>query len=735
MNKTIIVSNRLPLQVNIEDGQLKVTPSVGGLATGLKSVHKDGNGIWIGWSGMTDEELNPELEKKVAEAVQKEKCVAVNLTKNDLDLYYYGFSNRTLWPLFHYFIEYTEYSPESWEAYKQVNQKFADKVIEHAEEGDNVWIQDYQLLLVPAMVKEKKPDISIGFFNHIPFPSYEIFRTFPKRKELLEGMLGADLIGFHTYDYERHFLSSVKRILSLDVNFNRVTYNNRIIKVDSFPMGIDFEKFEQAARDHDKMDENHKSEIQKRLDQHLQNEDGIKMILSIDRMDYTKGIPNRIKAFEYFLKKYPQFQEKIRLIMLAVPSRSQVPQYQKLKQETDELVGRINGEYSTVSWTPIWYFYRALPFDNLIDLYTSSDVALITPVRDGMNLVAKEYIATRTRKDGVLVLSEMTGASKELNEALLINPFNFEEIADSIKQALEMPKPEQKQRMQALQERVSRYGVKKWANEFMNSLNQVHKVYNTIDAKRVDANDIQQFKTQIQSDTHKLVFLDYDGTLVNFTNNPQDAKPDEELYTLLEQLNAIDKLKLVIISGRDKKTLHQWFGHTPYTLVSDHGVSMRLENESWKTMERLKTDWMEDVLPVLETFVDRTPGTLVEQKKYSLAWHYRNTDVELAQKRLVEIRTVLTSFISNTDLTLLEGNKVIEIKSSKVNKGQACSKLVDHFPSDCVFAFGDDWTDEFMFEELPEHAQTIKIGVRKTKAKYYINNVAEVRSLLKSLAE
>ncbi|MBZ9628959.1 bifunctional alpha,alpha-trehalose-phosphate synthase (UDP-forming)/trehalose-phosphatase [Psychroflexus sp. CAK1W] len=735
MNKTIIVSNRLPLQVRIENDQIEVTPSVGGLATGLKSVHKEGNGLWVGWSGITEEELTPELETKISKAVTKAQCVSVNLTQRDLDHYYYGFSNRTLWPLFHYFIEYTEYNPESWEVYKSVNQKFADKVLEQVEEGDNIWIQDYQLLLVPGMVKAKRPDISIGFFNHIPFPSYEIFRTFPKRKELLEGMLGADLIGFHTYDYERHFLSSVKRILSLDVSFNKITYQNRIIKVDSFPMGIDYEKFENAALDHDKMAESEKSEIQKRLDQHLQNEEGIKMILSIDRMDYTKGIPNRIKAFEYFLRKYPQFQEKIRLIMLAVPSRSQVPQYQRLKQETDELVGRINGEYSTVSWTPIWYFYRALPFENLIDLYTSSDVALITPVRDGMNLVAKEYVATRTRKDGVLVLSEMAGASIEMNEALLINPFNFEEIADSIKQALEMPKAEQKQRMQALQNRVSRYSVKKWANEFMNSLDQVHKVYNVIEAEKVDKNVKALFIEKLRSDEKKIMFLDYDGTLVNFTNNPQDAKPDKELFSILENLHVIEHLKLVLISGRDKKTLNKWFGHTPYTLVSDHGVSMRIENEEWKTTERLKTDWMDDILPVLETFVDRTPGTLVEKKKYSLAWHYRNTDIELAEKRLVEIKTVLTSFISNTDLTLLEGNKVIEIKSSKVNKGRACSSLLNQFPSEHVFAFGDDWTDEFMFEELPERSETVKIGVQKTKARYYVKTVEEVRAFLKALAE
>lgn len=725
----------MPLQIERNDDEIKVKPSVGGLATGMKSVHKDSNGIWIGWSGLTDEELNPEIEKKVNQAISKEQCVAVGLNQQDIDLYYYGFSNRTLWPLFHYFIEYTEFDHKSWETYRRVNEKFAKVVLEQAEDGDKIWIHDYQLLLLPALVKAEKPNLSIGFFNHIPFPSYEIFRTFPKRKEILEGMLGADLIGFHTYDYERHFLSSVKRILNLDVSFNKITHDHRIIKVDSFPMGIDYDKFKSAALKHNEQKPDEKTEIQKRLDQHLQHSSDVKMILSIDRLDYTKGIPNRIRAFEYFLNKYPEFKEKIRLIMLAVPSRSQVPQYQKLKRETDELVGRINGEFSTVSWTPIWYFFRTMPFENLIDLYTSSDVALITPVRDGMNLVAKEYVATRTNEDGVLVLSEMAGASKEMNEALLINPFNFEEIADTIKQALEMPKAEQKSRMQTLQKRVSRYSVEKWASEFMNSLKQVHNISNFIEAEKISDNHIQDFQKIIQSQDSKLMFLDYDGTLVNFTKKPEDAKPDVALFELLDRLDAQPNLDIVIISGRDKETLGTWFADKNYTLISDHGVAIRNKNKEWQILERLNTDWMENVLPVLETFVDRTPGTLVEQKKYSLAWHYRNADLELAQKRKVEINTVLTSFISNTDLTLLKGNKVIEIKSSKVNKGRACSHVLNQKKYDHIFALGDDWTDEFMFEELPQKAHTIKVGLKKTKAKYYLNKTDAVRTFLTSLLE
>jgi len=453
MSKTIIISNRLPLKIALEDDKLRVTPSVGGLATGLKSFHKDGDSIWIGWSGLTEEEIPDHLEEEVKEKAKAEDCIAVNLTEEEVDGFYYGFSNRTIWPLFHYFMEFTEAEHSSWEIYKQVNIKYAKEVLKHYEAGDRVWVHDYQLLLVPKLIRDEEPEAIIGFFNHIPFPSYEVFRTLPWRESVLEGMLGADLIGFHTYDYERHFLSSVTRILRHKVDFNEVTLPERIVKVDSFPMGIDYKKFEDAALNHFRGTEDEQSELQRRLDLHLEATPDAKLILSIDRLDYTKGIANRIRAFEYFLDKYPEFIEKVRLVMLAVPSRSNVPQYQRLKREIDELVGRINGKFSTVSWTPIWYFYRSMPFDNLIDLYTSCDVALLTPIRDGMNLVAKEYIATRTDHTGVLILSEMAGAAHEMNEALIINPNNFEQIALTLKQAIEMPKEEQIERNKTLQKK------------------------------------------------------------------------------------------------------------------------------------------------------------------------------------------------------------------------------------------------------------------------------------------
>ncbi|NHN25673.1 bifunctional alpha,alpha-trehalose-phosphate synthase (UDP-forming)/trehalose-phosphatase [Flavobacterium jejuense] len=730
MSKNIIVSNRLPVQIVLENEKLAVFPSVGGLATGMKSVHADGDGIWIGWSGLEETQLTQKNKENVEKALLKEKCIPVPLTQDNIDDFYLGFSNKTLWPLFHYFTEYTSFENSQWLSYKEVNEKFAKVVLDNSEDGDTIWIHDYQLLLLPELVKEHRPNSKIGFFLHIPYPSFEIFRIFPWREQLLKGMLGADLIGFHTYDYERHFLSSVKRILRLEVNFNQIIYDDRVIKVDSFPMGIDYDKFYNASKLKNENTQAEKSDLQIRLEEHHKSASGTKLILSIDRLDYTKGIPNRIKAFEYFLNQYPEYKEKVRLIMLAVPSRSNVPQYKRLKRETDELVGRINGKFSTVNWTPIWYFYRSFPFENLIDLYTSSDVALITPLRDGMNLVAKEYVATRTNQDGVLILSEMAGASKEMNEAIIINPNNFEQFSNAIKQALEMSEEEQNSRMKILQKRLKRYNVEKWASEFMKSLSNTNKNQKTVQAtffsKNEKENEIKKFKKA----KNRLILLDYDGTLSSFKDNPKEASPDNELYELLDKISSQKNTTLSLISGRDKETFHNWFPNKKYTLITDHGVWLKKPEQEWEELAILKNEWMESILPVLENFADNTPGTFVEKKEYSLAWHYRKADPELAETRTLEVNTVLSSLIANHDLSILNGNKVIEIKNSSVNKGKASTHLLINTDYDYILAIGDDYTDEFMFEELPDYATTIKVGFQKTKAKYYIKDTEKVRAFL-----
>lgn len=735
MSKTIILSNRLPLQINIENNELNVTPSVGGLATGLKSFHRDGDSIWIGWSGLTKEEIPDNLLDDVNKEARKEACIAVNFTNAEIDGFYYGFSNRSIWPLFHYFMEYTEWEADQWDTYKRVNQKYANAVVENYKEGDTIWVHDYQLLLVPNMIREKEPNAIIGFFNHIPFPSYEVFRTIPWREEILKGMLGANLVGFHTYDYERHFLSSVSRILRHQVDFNEVSLPNRLVKVDSFPMGIDYEKFENAALAHAKRSAEKASELQQRLNHHLSKAPDSKLILSIDRLDYTKGIANRLRAFEYFLEKYPEYIEKIRLVMLAVPSRSNVPQYQILKKEIDELVGRINGKFATVNWIPIWYFYRSMPFENLIDLYTSCNIALLTPIRDGMNLVAKEYIATRTDRTGVLILSEMAGSSEEMYEALIINPNNFNQIADTIHQAIQMPKDEQIRRNTFLQKRLKRYNVEKWAQDFMKALQKTCENKPAYEALPISMEEEEKFFTRFKKAQNRVFFLDYDGTLVNFVDKPEDAIPDQKLLELITTLTKLKRTKVVLISGRDKETLGTWWKEVPVELIAEHGVWMRKIGKNWQLNEKVQNDWMEMVRPVIETFCDRTPGTFIEEKNYSLAWHYRKADPDLGEKRANELSNVLKQLTSNHGLSVLEGNKVLEIKSSGVNKGKAAGKLLLRKNFDFIFAIGDDWTDEFLFKELPDSAITVKVGLKKTAATYFVHETERVRNLLKKFIE
>ncbi|WP_031429162.1 bifunctional alpha,alpha-trehalose-phosphate synthase (UDP-forming)/trehalose-phosphatase [Flavimarina sp. Hel_I_48] len=735
MSKTIIISNRLPLQLQINNNSLEAIPSVGGLATGMKSVHRDGNGVWVGWPGLTEEEIPEDMQDKVVEACKKEQCVPVNLDQEDVDGFYYGFSNRTIWPLFHYFMEYAEFEKNYWNTYKKVNEKFAEVVLEQLEDGDTVWVHDYQLMLLPQLIKKERPETRIGFFLHIPFPSYEVFRTLPWRKEILKGLLGSDLIGFHTYDYERHFLSSVSRILRHDVNFNEIMLGDRLVTVNSFPMGIDYAKFENAALTNQKQNAKEQSELQRRLDMHLDATPDAKMILSIDRLDYTKGIANRIRAYEYFLENYPQYLEKVRLVMLAVPSRSNVPQYQKLKKEVDELVGRINGKFATVSWTPIWYFYRSMPFDNLIDLYTTCDIALLTPIRDGMNLVAKEYVATRTDKTGVLILSEMTGAAQELNEALLINPNNFEEIAETLKEAIEMPEEEQKQRNSQMQKRLKRYNVEKWSSEFLDALEKTKDKSDMVKAIKIKKTQQQEMMQAFQKSEKRILFLDYDGTLRGFVSDPANAKPDPAILDLVASIQAQEHTKVVIISGRDRDTLGTWWKDVPVTLIAEHGVWKRKSGEDWEITEKIKNDWMPQIRPILETYVDRTPGTFIEEKNYSLAWHYRNADPELGEMRANELSTVIKELASNKDLGVLDGNKVLEIKSGAVNKGKAVAKEIFNKDYSFIFSIGDDWTDEFMFEELPESAYTVKVGLQKTAARFYVEDTDHVRQLLEEFAK
>ncbi len=735
MSKMHIVSNRLPLSIERNENELKLTPSVGGLATGMRSIYKEYGGKWIGWSGINSDDLTEADKEEIDHELVKESCLAVHLNKEEINLYYEGFSNNVIWPLFHYFSQFIVYNEQYWESYKAVNQKFADKTLETIDDGDTVWVHDYQLLLVPAMIKEKKPGVTIGFFLHIPFPSFEVFRTLPWRKELITGMLGADLLGFHTYDYERHFFSSVRRLLGYEISFNQIHLEDRIILADAFPMGIDYEKFNSKAKALFQKTQREKSELHLELEKYFLVSPERQLILSIDRLDYSKGIPNRLHGFELFLERHPEYHNKVTLIMLVVPSRSEVDQYKLLKSDIDELVGRINGRFGSVNYTPVWYFYRSLPFDNLIELYAMSEVALVTPVRDGMNLVAKEYIASRVNQTGVMIISEMAGVAKELGEAIIINPNNISEIADAIAQGLEMPLEEQRERMQFLQNRISRYDVFKWSSEFVKALKKVDTVQQKFLAKLITPKVRKDLLKQFKNAKKRAIFLDYDGTLVEFKNNPQAARPDADLHELLTLLESDERNTVTIISGRDRETLERWVGKHQVNLIVEHGVWLKKTGEEWKMIDSISDSWKPLIRPILETYVDRTPGSFIEEKNYSLVWHFRKAEHEQGDLRANELKDELLTMIANDNLEIMEGNKVVEIKAGGVDKGMAALRFLNNEDYDFIMAIGDDWTDEYMFRKLPENTVTIKVGLKNTAAHYKVESVSSVRALLKAFTE
>lgn len=725
MARLLVIANRLPLNTTRKAGTIHFRPSPGGLAVGLSSLPKSCERLWIGWPGITNEKLSAGEKKQICRRLLTENCHPVFLSRRQMDCYYLGFCNKTIWPLFHYFPRRTVYEAGFWKTYEQVNQSFCDEVMKIAKPDDRIWVHDYQLMLLPGLLKKSLPKSEIGFFLHIPWPSFEIFRLLPWREEILQGLLGADLIGFHTYDYVRHFLSSVTRIIGLERTFSNISVDNRVVKVDAFPMGIDYEKYSRAIENPCVAKEANK--IRRRVGER-------KIILSVDRLDYSKGIIERLEAFDLFLSRNPKYRGRVTLIMVAVPTRTGVEDYKALRNRLEQLVGRINGEYGTMGYIPVWYLYRSLPFEELTALYNVSDVALVTPLIDGMNLIAKEFIAAKTDRPGVLIISEMTGAARELGEALVVNSCNKDQITKAVKEALQMPLLEQIERNKIMQERLRRYNVSRWSQEFLNALSDIKKTQRRLSARRLSQPIIAQLNKDYRKSGKCLFLLDYDGTIVGFKGKPAEAGPDKEIITLLSRLSQNPKNTVVIISGRDKNTLQQWLGDLGTALVAEHGGWIRPDSRKWKCSQPFEVRWKNSIRPILEIYADRTPGSIVEEKNFSLVWHYRRADPELAYLRVQELKFALLNLTENLDIGVFEGNKILEVKSMVVTKGRAAENWIAKKKWDFILAAGDDYTDEEMFSALPENAYSIKVGLAASKARFNVDSVKEIRLLLKILS-
>jgi trehalose 6-phosphate synthase/phosphatase len=669
---------------------------------------------WIGFSENTPEELE-------GQSMENENFRAhpVFIPEELNENYYEGFCNNLIWPLCHYFPSLARFHDVYFEAYKEANALFFEKVKEVIRPGDIVWVQDYQLMLLPQLIREAFPDNKIGFFFHIPFPSFEIFRMLPVkwRKAIVDGILGADVVGFHTNDYVEYFLKAARLVSELGNKLHYINLGNRIVKVDSFPISIDFDKFNDA------FDDPEVTSARADARQSLKE----KIIFSVDRLDYSKGIIHRLHGYQRFLEQNPQWHEKVSFVMVVVPSRDTIEQYQQMKSDIDQTVGKINADFGSISWQPIIYQYRSMPYHELVGMYTASDVALITPVRDGMNLVCKEYVASRKDGRGVLILSEMAGAAAELGEALIINPLDRQDIADAIKTGFEMPDEEQNKRMEAMRERIRDYDVFAWTNDFFTQMTMLELEHDRLRQVFLNNQGIDAIRSAYQSSNNRILFFDYDGTLAPIVPDPAQAIMSEDMKKLLQDITKRDTV--VIVSGRDRHFLDKLFSDLPVHMIAEHGALIKAKDSGeWTLNENYVENWKDGIRPMMQIYAKRCPGAFVEEKETALAWHYRTADdKEYAARRAQELLWQLKNYIQpELNLQVIDGNKVVEVKKTAFNKGTATRTFVETGDFDFILAIGDDTTDEDMFEALPDTSFTVKIGDDLSAARNHIRSQDEV---------
>ena len=716
-----IASNRLPVKISKTENQgIDVSLSSGGLVAGLREVHKNTPFNWLGYGALPD--LDPKQHKEMLDELESKRLIPIHIDQSLYKKYYQGMSNQTIWPLFHYFISEFQFSLADWTAYEKVNQLFAQEICKLAKDNDMVWVHDYHLMLLPKYLKQINPTLSIAYFHHIPFPSSDIFRILPPRISILEGLLECDLIGFHSFDFARHFLSSVSRVLGLDVVVDDIYQKHRITKVGVFPLGPNFKTITQHAQ---KLN---------RSKQHSKMTDAIGtdyLFLGVDRLDYTKGIPERILAFREFLQGHPEFCGKVSLVQLCVPTRSSIKAYDTLKSEVEQLVSEVNGTFGSPGYTPIHYLYQNLPIEEVIALYKAADVAIVTPLRDGMNLVAKEFVASRDDNKGVLILSEFAGASVEMGEALWVNPYDIRDMAKKMFIGLTMPLHEQQKRMIVLRERARLNDNIVWSRNFMDTWNK------TSDLNRNRTAPLEgQKRTELINDIVKgkkiFIFSDNDGTLTPIRQNPEQAIPEEKTRQLISRIGRYPAVVFTLVTGRPREYCDTYFKNLPINIFAEHGSFFKDPlNPSWKSM--LSPDEFatlkDEILPLIQSFVKTVPGSHIELKSTSIVWHYRKADPHFAENQAKALIDSLQQLLQNTAYVPYSGKKIVEVRHRLANKGRSLEYVLKQFgweEEDSILTIGDDITDEDMYRIRPEQNISVHVGQPHFKAKHYLCSTEDV---------
>jgi len=723
--RLLIVSYRLPFSVKQTADGPELQQNSGGLVSAVLSMaelmgQQTDSATKIHWVGHGDAALQQldaatlENDAFVAHPVFMDEAVHTG--------FYEGFSNNLIWPLFHYFTSYASFQESYFDAYQQANTRFLEEVTALIEPGDLVWIHDFQLMLLPDLLRQAVPTATIGYFFHIPFPNYEIVKLLPRtwRYALIKGILGADVVGFHTTDYVQHFLQSVAEVAEFPAIDQRVVLPDRSVLVSDFPISIDFNKFNDSAQDADV------TRTRQRYQRLLRKN---RLIFSVDRLDYTKGIKYRLQGYERFLNQHPDWHNHITLVMTVVPSRDKIEHYQDLKRDIEETVGRINGLFGTIGWRPIVYTYSSLSFTELLALYTACDIALITPIRDGMNLVCKEFIASRFDQKGVLILSELAGAAQELNEAIIINPTDTQEVADAIHQGLDMPLEEQEKRLSHMRQQVQNHNVFRWSHNFLAAFDDVLAQQTDLETNL----QIPSFLSAFSEASQRLLLLDFDGTLAPIVNDPAQAKLTDSLKKVLFKL--AENCELAVISGRNRQFLETTFATIPVHLVAEHGAFLKRPDQPWERLDLSADNWVDSVRDIMRSYVDRFAGSFIETKETALVWHYRMADADDIENQAIELATLLRRTSFPIPLTVIQGNKVIEVKAAQHSKGTVAASLFDQKPYDFIVSIGDDTTDEDMFRQLPNWAYTIKVGAGTSFARYRLGRQSDVDTLLQRMSD
>lgn len=728
--RIILVANRLPItSEKLANGQFKIQPSSGGLVSGLREIHHCENSIWVGYGGIPSTDPN---YKAFKEQLYEQRLISVDLTAPEYDAYYNNACNNIIWPLFHYFTADIHPSSADWQAYEFTNQQFAKTVLAIAEPGDQIWVHDYQLMFLPRLLRQGNPDLSIAYFHHIPFPASEIFRILQPRTEILQGLLGADIIGFHTYDYLRHFLTSVTRLLGCHTQLDEIIHQGRRIKVVAQPLGVDVQMIKQE-----------KENVWEQEDVlQLAREIGnCTVLLGLDRLDYTKGIPERLMAFRQFLKKYPNYIGKVIFIQISVPSRINIPSYSDLRATVEQLVGQINGEFGSVGYSPVQYLYRSFSKDEIIAFYKLARVALITPLRDGLNLVCKEYVAARDDDDGVLILSEMAGAAAEMGEAVLINPYDIDGFAEAIHFALTMNTAERHRRMVQLRNRIIEFDNMAWLRTFTQSWEEIVKKNHIHSTPLRDSEQIQIIK-QITASRRCFIFLDYDGTLIASSNRPEALVPSNDCLQLLTDLGQKKSIELILMTDRTYPFCKAYFQHLPAHVIAEHGAFfyMNTEKKAWKTMLGLEefAKIENDIIRLLKSYSYHLPGAYIERRQFSIIWDYRQADPLFANTQARDLSAALGQLLENTPFMIHTDKKTLEIRHFLINKGYALEKVLQELgagANDIIITIGDDEGDEAMYQLHRAHNTSIHVGSPNIFAKYHLPTPSDTQQFLREITQ